>query len=97
MTRFRLLLVMPLLVLVFFTGLAHGQAPLCGDSCNGGSQTAGNGGGSIQIQASTSNQRGVGGSGGVVAQPAGKSINIEGSQSYTYPCLCFRSPAEGLI
>ncbi len=96
MIRSRFLLAVPLIALAFFTSLARAQASLCGDSCNGGTQTAGTGGGPILTEASISNQRGIGGSGLAVAQPVGRSTNIEGSQSYTYPVPLFSIPGRGL-
>src|SRR6266849_9741742 len=96
MTHFRLLLAVPLLALAFLSSLARAQAPLCAVSCNGGEQTAGTGGSPIQAEASISNQRGLGGSGGAVAQSVGRSTNIEGSQSYTYPVPLFSIPGRGL-
>jgi RHS repeat-associated protein len=77
------------------TSFARAQEPLCEDSCNGGPQTPGTGGGPIQAQASVSSQRGIGGP-GVTALPAGKSTNIEGSESYTYAVPLFSIPGRGL-
>src|SRR5260221_2089176 len=95
MTCSRLMLTVPLLALALLSSLARAQARLCGNSCNGGEQTAGTGGGPIQTQASVSSQRGIGGP-GVTAQPVGRSTNIEGSQSYTYPVPLFSLPRRGL-
>src|SRR5438034_8750100 len=92
MAHSRLLLAVLLLALAFFTNVAsaqhQGPAPNCGDSCGGGTQPPGTGGGALQTWTSTSNQRGLG-SMTIAARRAGKSTTIEGSQSYTYAVPLF--------
>ncbi len=69
--------------------------PVCGDTCGGGTQPASTGGSAIQAWTSISNQRGTGGA-RTTTQVAGKSINIEGSQSYTYAVGLFDIAGSGL-
>lgn len=85
------------LTLCVFTApaLTAQRPPNCGDTCGGGHQPPGTGGSFIQTQTAISNQRGAGGS-GVAVRPAGKSVNIEGSQSYSYAVPLFSIPGRGL-
>src|SRR5882724_5429534 len=96
MMRSRLLLAVPLLVVASFVNVARAQHVACIETCSGGSQPSGTGGTPIQAQASVSNQRGVGGSSVTAAQAVGRSTNIIGSQSYTYPVPLFSIPGRGL-
>lgn len=75
--------------------LLSAQVPICDIDCSGGKQPPGTGGSAIQTTTSTSNQRGTG-SPTTATVPAGKSVNIEGSQSFTYAVPLFSIPGRGL-
>src|SRR5258708_1431928 len=96
MTLSRTSLAVPLLMIPLLVNVARAQHVACTETCSGGSQPSGTGGTPIQAQASVSNQRGVGGSSVIAAQPVGRSTNIIGSQSYTYPVPLFSIPGRGL-
>jgi RHS repeat-associated protein len=83
------------MIFVSITFVRAGTAPVCGDSCRGGTQTPGTGGAFIQTETAVTNQRGVGGS-GVTIHPVGKSTNIVGSQSFTYSLPLFEIPGRGI-
>src|SRR5258708_649652 len=96
MTLSRTSLAVPLLMIPLLINIARAQHVECIETCSGGSQSSGTGGAPIQTQASVSNQRGVASSSVTAAQRAGRSTNIIGSQSYTYPVPLFSIPGRGL-
>src|SRR5260370_5412237 len=83
------------LMLLLCAAAAHANIPFCGQTCNGGPQPTSTGGDAIQQWTAVNNQRGVGGA-MYHTLPAVKSVNIQGSQSYTYVVPLFDIPGRGL-